>query len=334
MDTILSVIVPVFNSQPYLKDCVESILASGFSGLELLLVDDGSTDGSSALIDGYCTLDSRVSAFHKPNGGVSSARNLGLEKARGEWVVFVDADDFVSKGYFEGLLSAAKDRIDFVHGGCTDWTSEGGKKVNSRFADEVGGNPREILKAMEGYAVSKLYRLSIIRSHALKFDERMDICEDMAFTYSYLPFISAYATVSECGYFYRRDNAAGALNSEPRDFERRIKNFRYLMESYDSALSSLGLGYGDAPKQSAHKAAYIMSAAFILYGSGLDSSRRIEILKATLTATDREIIRYYVSSPLKRLLSRILSKGYYSLFDFLASASIKTAGILRKPAAN
>ena len=96
----ISVIVPVYNVERYLRRCIDSILAQTFTDFELLLIDDGSKDSSGEICDEYAAKDSRIIVFHKENGGVSSARNVGLDNVRGEWVAFVDADDKISDGYF------------------------------------------------------------------------------------------------------------------------------------------------------------------------------------------------------------------------------------------
>lgn len=90
---LVSVIVPVYNAEKYLNRCVDSILSQTMTDFELLLIDDGSKDDSGRICDEYAEKDARVRAFHKPNGGVSSARNLGLNNARGNWIAYVDADD-------------------------------------------------------------------------------------------------------------------------------------------------------------------------------------------------------------------------------------------------
>jgi glycosyltransferase involved in cell wall biosynthesis len=91
----VSVIVPVYNVEKYVRQCIESILAQTFTDWELLLVDDGTQDNSGYICDEYAQQDSRIRVFHKKNGGVSSARNLGLENAKGKWITFVDSDDFI-----------------------------------------------------------------------------------------------------------------------------------------------------------------------------------------------------------------------------------------------
>ena len=98
---LVSVIVPVYNAEKYLPACLDSLLAQSLTDFELLLVDDGSRDASGAICDEYAVRDSRIRVFHIPNGGVSAARNLGLDHARGEFVVFVDADDRVMPDHLE-----------------------------------------------------------------------------------------------------------------------------------------------------------------------------------------------------------------------------------------
>lgn len=103
---MISVIVPVYNVKDYLPACVESILQSSFNDLEVILIDDGSTDGSGYICDEYASRDERVRVIHKQNGGVSSARNAGIDAARGEYVAFIDGDDMIHPQMFEILVNA------------------------------------------------------------------------------------------------------------------------------------------------------------------------------------------------------------------------------------
>ena len=105
---VISVIVPVFNAERYLRCCVDSILAQTFTDFELLLINDGSTDGSKAICDDYVLQDTRVRVFHKVNGGVSSARNIGLSNAAGEYVSFVDSDDWLEPSMLYEVYNKAK----------------------------------------------------------------------------------------------------------------------------------------------------------------------------------------------------------------------------------
>lgn len=108
-EPLVSVIVPVYNVKRYLEECVSSLVAQTYRNIEILLVDDGSTDGSGALCDRLARTDSRIRVLHKPNGGLSDARNRGLREASGEWISFVDSDDWVSPIFIEALLRAALD---------------------------------------------------------------------------------------------------------------------------------------------------------------------------------------------------------------------------------
>lgn len=102
---MISVIVPVYNVEEYLERCVNSLLGQSYKDIEILLIDDGSTDKSSEICDAYRQQDSRVRVFHKKNGGQSEARNLGLEKAKGKFLSFVDSDDYVSPDYLSSLYT-------------------------------------------------------------------------------------------------------------------------------------------------------------------------------------------------------------------------------------
>ena len=102
---LVSVIVPVYNVESYLSKCVESIKDQSYSNIEIILVDDGSTDSSGKLCDEFVKSDGRIKVLHKVNGGVSSARNLGIDICHGEYITFVDSDDWVEQNYIEVLLN-------------------------------------------------------------------------------------------------------------------------------------------------------------------------------------------------------------------------------------
>ena len=114
MNVKVSVIVPVYNVEKYLNCCLDSILTQSFTDFELLLIDDGSTDSSGKICDDYAKRDSRIRVFHKENGGVSAARNLGLDNARGEWIAFVDSDDSISECFLKNMIKYATDDTDII----------------------------------------------------------------------------------------------------------------------------------------------------------------------------------------------------------------------------
>ena len=205
----ISIIVPIYNVERYIRECLDSIIRQTFSDWECLLIDDGSPDNSGAVCDEYAKIDGRFRVFHKPNGGVSSARNYGIEKAQGEWVTFIDSDDFISPTFLEGLYKPIMqdEQLDFVHGGCTNWNDGKNAGINQQYKDYVGKDPVKVFIEYRGLIVSKLFRLDIINHRncgsPLRFDERMRIAEDMVFTTEYLLKTQKYALVSEVGYYYR-----------------------------------------------------------------------------------------------------------------------------------
>lgn len=107
MNPLISVIVPVYNAQRYVRACLDSLIAQTYQNLQILLIDDGSTDGSGEILDDYAKKDARIRCIHQPNGGVSAARNRGLEEATGEWISFVDSDDWLEPNTYETVMELA-----------------------------------------------------------------------------------------------------------------------------------------------------------------------------------------------------------------------------------
>ena len=108
MEDLISVIVPIYNVESYLEQCIKSIINQTYKNIEIILIDDGSTDKSPKICDKYKQKDSRIIVVHKQNTGVSATRNIGLELSKGKWIAFVDSDDWIEKEYLEELLLNAK----------------------------------------------------------------------------------------------------------------------------------------------------------------------------------------------------------------------------------
>lgn len=127
---LLSVIVPVYNVEAYLSRCVDSILAQTYQNLEIILVNDGTKDSSDVICDNYAAQDSRIRVIHKENGGLSSARNAGLDISRGEYIAFVDSDDWIEPDAYEKMLATAQELdVKLVVGGRYDVDEKTGKKM-------------------------------------------------------------------------------------------------------------------------------------------------------------------------------------------------------------
>ena len=185
----ISVIVPVYNTEKWLRRCVDSILAQTFTDFELLLIDDGSTDGSPAVCDEYAGKDCRVCVFHKPNGGVSSARDLGIVNTVGYILTFIDADDWVEPEYLAVLMSHQDSDLSvistFFHGddGIVLHRNHDAclKGENVLYDFLKNGADTECLRSPWG----KAYRRDIIEDVKLRFDENLRLCEDTLFVLRY-----------------------------------------------------------------------------------------------------------------------------------------------------
>lgn len=201
----ISVIVPVYKVENYIGKCIESILSQTFKDFELILVDDGSPDNSGKICDSYAQKDSRILVIHKTNGGVSSARNTGIEKSNGEWLCFIDSDDTIEKDYLD----------DF---GLEQYRSElyiqGYKKIVKNEVQEIrdftkfcGDSFIEILAYLEDERIInspcfKLYSKSIILSNDIRFDINTSYGEDHLFSLDYVSQISNAHISRHSGYNY------------------------------------------------------------------------------------------------------------------------------------
>lgn len=114
---LISIIVPVYNSANYLRRCIDSVISQIYADWELLLVDDGSTDGSASICDDYANKDSRIMVWHLANGGVGMARNFGLSQAHGDWITFCDSDDEMPPGALAAYVSCFVPNVDLIRGG-------------------------------------------------------------------------------------------------------------------------------------------------------------------------------------------------------------------------
>ena len=207
---LVSVIIPVYNASSYLAECVHSVLLQTYSHLEILLVDDGSTDDSLSICQQLSQEDNRVIVYSKQNGGASSARNLGLRHAHGYWVVFVDSDDLVKCDYIQHMMKAAlQSKVDFVISGLQYWDESNDSRVDKLYPS-VFLKDNELFFSLLDYRIydnggpiSKLYKVSILNKHAIFFNEKMHYAEDCDFMLKYIRHIDSLRFISEVDYIYR-----------------------------------------------------------------------------------------------------------------------------------
>lgn len=244
---LFSFIVPVYNAEAELQGCIDSILRQSMDDLELILVDDGSTDGSGAICDAAANADPRVSVIHQANGGVSAARNTGIRHAKGEYVLFVDGDDTVdaeSLAQIRGKLHHnAADLIIFgmafdyyrgsvcvrtEHLSCFDICGIGVAEMLSDFEFYFQGN------ALSS-ACNKVFSLDLIRKHQIFFREKMSHYEDLDFVIRYLMYIRQIGFVNAPLYHYRVDSDQRHAVSRVTDISKLRFNLSLLMGTIEEA---------------------------------------------------------------------------------------------------
>lgn len=228
----LSIIVPVYNVAPFLRECLDSLLAQTNNVLatwEAICVDDGSTDGSSVVIDEYAIRDSRIRVVHQQNAGVSAARNVGLSIATGEWVMFLDADDVLGKKALAKLMSEAKDGFDAVLMRHTSFGEDcafvEGNEVGVReFVDSARVEWKEYFHPVFAAA----FRREVVKD--LRF-EPLTIGEDRVWYLDALDCAKKRVWLDYVGYGYReREGSAIHSKMTRRKFEDNLKHFERVCE--------------------------------------------------------------------------------------------------------
>lgn len=202
----ISIIVPVYNVEKYLHRCIDSILNQTFTNFELLLIDDGSTDTSSRICDEYVKKDNRIRVFHKKNGGVSSARNVGLNNATGEWIAFVDSDDRVDDIWLEKYNDNIDIDTDIIFQGYVR-EEKNNKQLFFYYDNPNQKGTKDIISELEqrdlfGWTWIKIFKANIIRKHNLRFNENISMSEDLIFTLEFCLHINRIKVLSSTTYHY------------------------------------------------------------------------------------------------------------------------------------
>lgn len=232
---LVSVIVPVYNCEPYLDRCIESIISQSFKDIEIILVDDGSTDESLLKCKKYAKRDDRVIVLHQENQGVSSARNKGIEQSSGCYICFVDGDDSIDDGYIEELVARQQEKPEYI-------VRQGYRTVSGKdifFKSEPlrikKGNLLEAITngKTNGSSCGYLFESETIKSNGIKFNVSLEFLEDNAFVVEYLQ-KSSKTTVDIIGrgggYVYYKN---GNSKTNATDIARRVNGYLEALEYID-----------------------------------------------------------------------------------------------------
>ncbi|WP_026669954.1 glycosyltransferase family 2 protein [Butyrivibrio sp. AE3006] len=248
-DKLVSVIVPAYNVEKYIEKCVRSVISQTYENLEIIIVDDGSSDSTWDIIRSLMAEDERVKGFKSENGGVSHARNIALENAKGYYCQFVDSDDSLA-------VDAVQTMVDEIEKAGSDWVNcqynrlgEDGHSLEEYnfikgFIDTSDENKKfdfiinKLLEYHVGYEVwNKLFKMSVIQSNGLKFLENCHIGEDFAFNIEYAFYASSISCIENRLYNYlvRPGSAMGSSGALEKSFEESLIIAKGLKNRFESA---------------------------------------------------------------------------------------------------
>lgn len=213
-EPLVSIIVPVYNVEKYIKRCVESIINQSYSNLEIILINDGSKDNSGKICDEFKLKDKRINVIHKKNCGVSSARNEGLKHVRGDYITFVDSDDWIEKETIKTFINKLinKYNYDLIMYGFMRDSGKAYKQIelNDKVNIETYTNYNDLILEIETLIVTeklnslcnKIYKREIIDKIGVKFDENISIGEDLLFNLEYILNIRSMYITNKVYYHY------------------------------------------------------------------------------------------------------------------------------------
>ena len=229
----ISCIVPIYNSEETLNRCVDSIIMQDYKDWECILIDDGSTDATGLIIDEYVDRDERIKCIHKKNGGVSSARNAGLALAKGEWIVFVDSDDWLKNDHFSTMLSEANDGVDLIITGFKTIGIGGihDTKYKQRTCLEKNLFYRYIKTDMfVGCYVlwNRMFRRCVISDNSISFNEKLELSEDRLFICHFFCYLNGITTIDKITYVH--DVRAGSLSSRMPNIDMQLERYRCMVD--------------------------------------------------------------------------------------------------------
>ena len=244
VNELISIIIPIYNTENYLAECLESIINQTYYNLEVLLIDDGSTDNSGRICDDYAQKDTRIKVIHKENGGVSSARNIGLDLARGEYLVFIDSDDFVDEDYIKKMYDGLKiNDADVLFCKHAQYINGEIKHVQENFPSNLTVDFKDknfvefILRSISAKnhifigSTRILYKKSSIRN--IRFHCGIKISEDVLFSIKILLGVRKIAFINDCLYFYRQREGSAIYSYRKNYLQSQLNLFYELKKIFE-----------------------------------------------------------------------------------------------------
>ena len=329
----VSVIIPVYNNETLLDRSIKSVLSQTYSNLEVIIVDDGSSDTSGQICDKYANSDPRVIVIHKKNGGVSSARNTALDIAKGDYIVFVDSDDYVSPMYVENMVNAKSERegVGLIMSGyvLVDDNAQTKKTLNN-----ILYNENQIIDAIEehdlckkGFPWAKLYEGNVIRRHKLRFCEQVHYSEDMIFMLSYLRYCKWIMFIDKADYFYVR-NTGGTLMTKFHPFENEMAGFNNFNHNLHDLANIHHTSIFNMPNSLTWLSFFIIRSIISLYRFNVNNNNignRLSFLKDHITSEHIKILRATAEEwkGINKMICYLICHKYLFILNILLSVLYK-----------
>lgn len=234
---IISVIIPVYNAEKYLDECIQSVIKQKERNIEIIIIDDGSTDNSYNVCSKYQKKDNRIKIYKQKNAGVSSARNLGIKKSIGKYLYFMDADDIIQTNIFTDFLKLKINENSLYVFGWEKYYKNSIIEKNDKISLKVLNNLKEVLlldSQISCFLFNKIYLRKIIIDNNIFFDENIHYCEDMKFNYIYINYIKSFSYNNKIYYYYRMRKNSATGNYISKKNLSVFGVFEYLIKDNDN----------------------------------------------------------------------------------------------------
>lgn len=235
MHYLVSVIIPIFNTEKYLERLLKSISLQSYQNIEILLIDDGSTDKSGIICKKFQEKNNKIKYYKNENHGVSYSRNFGIKKAKGDYLVFIDSDDIVLDNYIEKLLrNIIYSNSDCSIGGIRGFRNDSQTKYIAGKMSEITGMDMTVnlFNLYGGFLANKMYKMDIIKNNRLFLDENIHISEDLLFNLSYLKYCKKVSYDESIMYYYRMHNESSFYNLNNKKWFSVIDTYEILLRKY------------------------------------------------------------------------------------------------------
>lgn len=316
----VSIIVPIYNASNFIEQCIQTILNQSYHNIELILINDGSKDNSKDICEKAILNDQRAILYNQVNQGVSTARNKGIELATGDFILFIDADDYIGENYVSNFITEDLDILTFKIHGYTNILLNGTKtkaslKAISYSKDKIVDIVSNGFLSLNGYPFSKLYSTNVIKENNLSFDKGVKVCEDVIFNLNYIQYVNKIVIEEFYDYYYIEH-----INSSVKklyQFKDDVYGYFKFKEAYQ--LINPTLDFVSVQKS---LGVYLLRTLLGIYKLKTPRKERINNLNI-LNRQDINFVLTHTKGSIKYYMILLLKNRYLIIFDFLMKTKVK-----------